>query len=164
MNKNIFYILLLMVSLSGCQSDDNETTGPNNNNNTNEPVAVEFTEIAHRDFGSTEEFTVANMVVDSQEQWGLLLEEMIAHDQYALQQTDLEVDFSTHKVIVLIDELHFSGAGQYDIEVGSVVQHEGQIIVDVQYSVPGGNVVTAMATQPFHIVKIPQSDLPIVFE
>lgn len=163
MSKNIFYILLLVVSLSGCQSDDNETTGPNNNNNTNEPVAVEFTEIVHGAFYPIEGFPPGNMVINGQAEWEALVQEMESYDEFALQDADMDVDFSTHKVIVLIDEPHNEGAGQYDIEVGSVMQSEGQIIVDVQYSVPE-NAVTLMFTQPFHIVKIPQSDLPIVFE
>lgn len=63
-------------------------------------------------------------------------------------------------------ELHmgeFSTAG-YGIEVKGIKEFPDRIIVKVERTFPGSCIVTQALTQPFHIIKIPKTSKPLIFE
>lgn len=155
--KRIILTAALAVSLYSCESDESEALNTNDG-----PVEVAFTEIGDNEMMGSENFSAANLVIDNEAGWNALITQMDLYNPYSENFTETDIDFSAYKIIAVIDELR--NYGGYDIKIVSVSRDREQIRVDVQHSDSGpGNAATVL-TQPFHIVKIPQSDLPIVFE
>ncbi|MDN6311176.1 MAG: protease complex subunit PrcB family protein [Psychroflexus sp.] len=71
------------------------------------------------------------------------------------------VDFSTEIVIALFSDLQ--GSGGHSIEINDIIQKKDKIIVQVKKTSPSGR-ATSMMTQPYYIVKLPQTKKEIKFE
>jgi hypothetical protein len=74
--------------------------------------------------------------------------------------TETTIDFSTYTVIAVFDEVRPSSA--YGLEVG-IFQDVSNIIVDVNYISFGGGAFK-IVKQPFYIVKMENSNLPVLFQ
>lgn len=64
-------------------------------------------------------------------------------------------------------ELHLGEkpTGGYDIEAKHVKEFPDRVIVNVERTYPGKNcLVTEALTQPFHVIKIPKTSKPILYE
>lgn len=70
------------------------------------------------------------------------------------------VNFETHKVIAIFDKVQTSGG--FGIEISSILETENQIQVTISHTSSGENAVLYI-TQPFLLVKIPQTNKPIFF-
>ena len=69
-----------------------------------------------------------------------------------------DVDFSREMVIVAVDQTEPSGG--YRFEITGIEEIEGRLVVRVSKTIPGPDcIVTAVITQPSHIVRIAKSDL-----
>lgn len=69
-----------------------------------------------------------------------------------------EVDFEGEMVIAAVDGGQPSGG--YSFEIDAIAEAHGRLVVDVTRRVPGeGCITTAALTQPYHIVRVPRSDL-----
>jgi len=155
--KRIILSAALAVSLYSCQSDESEALNTNDG-----PIAVEFTEIGDQELMGSENFTASNLVIDNDADWNALKIQMDLYNPYSEGFTETDIDFSQFKIIAVIDELRNHGG--FDINIVSVSRDREQITVNVEHSDSGpGNAATVL-TQPFHIVKIQQTDLPVVFE
>ncbi|MGQ2984966.1 protease complex subunit PrcB family protein [Flavobacterium sp.] len=155
--KRIILSAALAVSLYSCQSDESGALNTND-----DPIAVEFTVIGDQELMGSENFPASNLVIDNDADWNALKTQMDLYNPYSEGFTETDIDFSQFKVIAVIDELRNNGGN--DINIVSVSRDREQITVNVEHSDSGpGNVATVL-TQPFHIVKIEQTDLPVVFE
>ena len=68
------------------------------------------------------------------------------------------VDFSREMVIVAVDQAEPSGG--YRFEITGIEEVEGRLVVRVSKTIPGPDcIVTAVITQPFHLVRMAKSDL-----
>ncbi len=68
------------------------------------------------------------------------------------------VDFSQEMVIAVVDQAEPSGG--YRFEITRIETIEGRLVVRVSKAIPGPDcIVTAVITQPFHIVRMAKSDL-----
>ena len=72
----------------------------------------------------------------------------------------VEVDFTAYDVIATVDEWHPNGG--HLIDIASITNIDDVIIVSVEATGEGDG--TTLVTQPFHIVKIQKTTLPITFE
>ncbi len=69
-----------------------------------------------------------------------------------------DVDFSREMVIAVVDQTEPSGG--YRFEITGIEEIKGRLLVRVSRTVPGPDcIVTAVITQPSHIVRIAKSDL-----
>ncbi len=69
-----------------------------------------------------------------------------------------DVDFSREMVIAAVDQTEPSGG--YGFEITGIEEIEGRLVVRVSKAIPGSDcIVTAVITQPFHIVRMAKSDL-----
>ncbi len=69
-----------------------------------------------------------------------------------------DVDFSREMVIVVVDQTEPSGG--YRFEITGIEEIEGRLVVRVSKTIPGPDcIVTAVITQPFHVVRMAKSDL-----
>ena len=155
--KRIILTMALGLSLFGCQSEESELLAANDG-----PVAVEFTQIGKNEMMGAENVPEANLVIDNAEDWNTLKAQMDQFNQYTSGFDETEIDFSLYRVIAVIDEVRMYGG--YSIDVVSVSNDRDRIVVDVERSEGGPGAGATVITQPFHIVKIPVSDLPVVFE
>lgn len=92
--------------------------------------------------------------IETQSEW----EEFWArHKSNAMPAPDLpSVDFSREMVIAAVDQVEVSGGIQF--EVADIVQDGDSVTVLVNKAVPGPDcAVTAVLTQPFHIVRLAKS-------
>ena len=69
-----------------------------------------------------------------------------------------DVDFSREMVIAAVDQTEPSGG--YRFEITGIEEVEGRLVVRVSKTNPGPDcIVTAVITQPFHLVRMAKSDL-----
>ncbi len=69
-----------------------------------------------------------------------------------------QVDFSSEMVIAVVDQIEPSGG--YRFEITGIEEIEGRLVVRVSKAIPGPDcIVTAVITQPYHIVRMAKSDL-----
>jgi len=150
--------------LISCGNDDNNVTN-NNEPTTFDPQNVEFTLIV-KDEGSVSRQNQEsiflngrqNIVFYSVSEWELFLEEF---SDYELDSfTEINIDFETNQIIVAIDEIKFSGG--WSVEITTITEFENEIMANVVYSYIGND--TQVMSQPYHIVKIPKLDKPVVFD
>jgi len=149
--KNILIILLSIFVLS-CSSDDD------NSNSTN----IESTLIAKDNLygNGAEGITEQNLIISNQTAWNNLISQMNSVNNVSDSFTVTDINFSEYTIIAVFDEI--KGNGGHSLEL-SITSNSDHIIVNVTDLVPEGNATTVI-TQPFHIVKISNSDLPIIFE
>lgn len=155
--KRIILTAALAVCLYSCQSEESETLNTNDG-----PVAVEFSQIGKNEMMGAENVSEANLVIDNLEDWNTLKSQMDLYNQYSAGFAETEIDFSLYRIIAVIDEVRMYGG--FSIDVVSVTNDRESIVVDVERSEGGPGAGATVITQPFHIVKIPVSDLPVVFE
>ena len=151
MKKNVLILLLSIIALSCNTDDDNSEIGN-----------IESTLIAKGNlFGDgTEGITVQNIVIADQTTWNSLITQMNLINNISDSFTETDIDFSEYTIIAVFDEI--KGTGGHSLEL-DIITNSDNIIVRITDIHPDGNATTVI-TQPFHIVKITNSDLPILFE
>jgi len=151
MNKNVLIILLTIFVLS-CNSDDDNS----------EIVNIETTLIAKDNlYGSGDEGIIEqNLIISDQTTWNNLMTQMNLVNNVTDNFTETDIDFSEYKILAVFDEIKGNGGHSLELDITSDSEN---IIVNITYLDPEGNATTEI-TQPFHIVKISNSNLPIIFE
>ncbi|TMM29654.1 hypothetical protein FDT66_11110 [Polaribacter aestuariivivens] len=151
MKKNVLIILLSILILS-CNSEDNDS----------EIVNIESTLIAKGNlFGNGNEGIIEqNLEITNQNTWNSLISQMNSVNNISDNFSEINIDFSQYKVIAIFDKIR--GNGGHSLEL-KIISNSENIIVNITNVVPEGNATTVI-TQPFHIVKISNSDLPIIFK
>ncbi|MBJ7882650.1 protease complex subunit PrcB family protein [Gelidibacter salicanalis] len=149
--KNVLIILLSILVLS-CSSDDSNS----------EMTNVVSTLIAKDNLygNGVEGITEQNLIISNQTTWNDLITQMNSVNNVSDNFTETDIDFSEHTIIAVFDEI--KGNGGHNLEL-NIMSNSENIIVNVTDLAPEGNATTVI-TQPFHIVKIQNSDLPIIFE
>ena len=151
MKKNVL-IILLSIFVFSCNSDDDNS----------EMVNIESTLIAKDNlFGNGDEGIIEqNLEITDQKTFDNLISQMNTVNNVSDSFSDIDIDFSQYKVIAIFDEIRENGGHSLELNIKS---NSENIIVNITDVVPEGNATTVI-TQPFHIVKISNSDLPIIFE
>lgn len=146
MKKNVLIILLSIFVLS-CKS---------------EMVKVESTLIAKDNlYGNGDEGIIKqNLEITDQNTWNNLVSQMNSVNNVSDNFSEIDIDFSQYKIIAIFDEIR--GNGGHSLEL-NIMSNSENIIVNITDVVPEG-IVTTVTTQPFNIVKISNSDLPIIFK
>lgn len=148
--KNIVIILVSILVL-GCNSNDNKL----------EMTNIESTLIAKDNlYGSgAEGITEQNLIISNETAWNALIAQMNSVNNVSDSFSETNIDFLEYTIIAVFDEI--KGNGGHTLEL-NIMSNSKNIIVNVTDLAPEGNAATVI-TQPFHIVKIPSSDLPIIF-
>ena len=150
------YVLILLVAILtfSCNSD--------NENSDSEMTNVEQTLIVRDNlFGNGDEGLVdQNMVITNQDSWSNLITQLDAVNNVSDSFSEIDIDFSQYTIIAVLDEIR--GSGGHSLEL-NIMSNSENIIVNVNNISPEGNATTVI-TQPFIIVKILNSSLPIIFE
>ncbi|MTE27786.1 protease complex subunit PrcB family protein [Winogradskyella ouciana] len=151
MKKSLLIILLSILSFS-CDESENKT----------ESSEVEATLIAKGNLHGAGEENIdqQNLVITDQNSWDSLLNQMNTVNNVSDGFTETDIDFSKFTVIAVIDDIKSTGGHSLDLNISIDSEH---IVVNISELSPEG-VATTVITQPYIIVKIPNSDLPIVFQ
>jgi len=149
MNK-IFVTLILLFALN-CKSTHNQ-----------EKMGEEDIVLIAKGnlYGSGEEGIKAqNSVITEESVWQDLLAKMNSVNNVSDSFSESKIDFSIYSVIAIIDSVKSSGGHSLDLDFNP---NSENIEVNVIRKSPEGMATTVM-TQPYYIVKIVKSDLPIIF-
>lgn len=146
--KKIFLIAILSMALINCSSDDN--------NESFSPQNIDFTTIGQGVTTSLMTIEQQNMVITNQTDWNQLLESF--PEEIEISETD--IDFNTFQVIVSIDEER--GHTGHWLTITDIIENENNITVTI--ATGEGDSGFESICRPYHIVKIPKSDKPVVFE
>ncbi|MEM0541790.1 hypothetical protein WFZ85_04120 [Flavobacterium sp. j3] len=146
--KTLFLSFLCIIMLTGC-SDDDSAPAPF------EPITIEPVLIG-KGF-STDEITSGNFVISTQTDWDAFLINM---DDIVGAPLNTNVDFSLNEVIVVIDVLRPDTG--HSVNIDTVIENENDITVNYSLMDIGDGFTDT--NQPYHIVKIPISSKPVIFQ
>jgi len=147
--KTIILTLISVLSLISCSSNDDDFTPQNI-----EPILV-----GKGSLMGSEGISPQNLVINNQQDWDNILS-LIDENRIEQLFTSLNVDFSNHKLICVFDNV-YNNLG-HEVTISSIIENENNVIVTIQSNyIP--TIIPTME-QPFHIVKVPLINKPIVFE
>ena len=151
MKKNVCIILLSILILS-CTSEDYNI----------ETVDIESTLIAKDNlFGNGGEGIIEqNLEITNQSMWNNLISQMNSVNNVSDNFSEIDIDFSQYKIIAIFDKIKSKGGHSLEL---NIMSNSENIIININDISPKGNAATVI-TQPYHIVKISNSNLPIIFE
>ena len=150
--KTPIFLVCLCALIMGCSEGDDPAAF----------VPVDATVIGTGNlFGNgAEGISEQNLVISTTEAWNDLLTQMNSVNNVTDDFTETNIDFNQYRVIAVFDEVRGNGGFRIDLDIWS---DTNQIVVQVTDLAPQGNATTVIA-QPFHVVKIALSDLPVVFQ
>ena len=152
MNRILFVLSIVMIVV-GC--------GTTNNLESN---TVEFDVISKGILGGAgaEGIEKQNLVITDTESWKALISKIDSGNTISPSFSEINIDFSNYTVIAVFDNVKNSGGFGLDLEVKSDLKNT---IIQIVKTAPGPtDFVTMMITQPYCIIKIPNTSLPVVFE
>jgi len=101
-----------------------------------------------------------NMVITTSAQWNTLLTTLDSVNNTSGSFTETNIDFNQFMIIAVFDQVFPNGG--HSIDIITVDDNPQNITVDLERLLTGN--VTSVVTQPYHIVKIPKSTKPVVFQ
>ncbi len=149
--KKIISILVLLTSLN-CVKDTPF-----------EPKPLHFIEIGKgKLYGAGgENISQSNHVITNTTDWQSLMNQMDSNNNIVTDSfEETNIDFTIYFVIAVFDAIH--GNGGWSIDILSIVEMEDLIGIEVTNLETGNGL--SYVTQPYHIVKIPKSSKPFVFD
>lgn len=148
MKKNLLLFFTLFILFSCSKSNDTFT-----------PQNIQPILVGKGSLMGSEGISPQNTVVNNNIDWNNLLN-LIDENRIQLYFTEMEVDFSTYQLLCVFDQV-YNNSG-HEITISSIVENENNIIVTIQLDYTPS--ITAITEQPFHILKIPISAKPVMFE
>jgi hypothetical protein len=154
MNKIIF-ALLLVTGFTACQNDDDAQS--------NDPVNLEFEEIAKGQWLGWEFTPDGTFVINSQVEWDDFIGTVSSNlETINPAITQANVNFNQKTVLVVLDPIR--PVLGYNTTITNVTQFTDAVVVDVlRIMHPEDEPGLTETCRPYHIVKIPKTTLPITF-
>lgn len=145
--KTILSSIFIFLLLSCSNNEDNKSFTPQTIN----PVLI-------GQGVNTENVIVGNTVITNQADW----EQLMSLFTPAITNTFTEtnIDFNNFQLLVVIDTLRPDTG--YSINISNVTENKSNIVTTIT-SVNSGGGFTILS-QPYHIVKIPRSSKPVIFQ
>lgn len=151
--KNLILLIVLILTIGCSKSAEN----PAEINSV--PQTISTSLIAKGSLMGSENISQQNVVFYNTATWNSILNSI---DTFRLAQftETTNIDFSLFQLIAVFDNVY--GSPTYNINIVSVIENANNIIVTVQkvYEPSAASVMD----QKFHIVKIPKSIKPVVFQ
>ena len=156
MKKLIFAILFAIATISCSKNEPTE-------NIIFQPVTITPTLIYNSELygNGRENISEQKTVISTANDWNDLKIKMNSQNPFN-NISFPNIDFATEKVIAIFDKIWTRDGA--NISISNIIETENQIVVTVFKTEPGPftNGITSVS-QPFYIVKIPQTSKPIVF-
>ena len=146
--KAIILILSIFLATS-CSNDDNTKA---------QSTPITFTEISKGElFNGNYNPTQHGEVFDNENDWNNFKMNIW---QLASFPPESDIDFNQYIVLAVFDEPRPSGG--HSIDIISVMDNGQNIVVTYDKLMNGND--TTIPTRPYHFVKIPKTNKPIIFE
>ena len=148
--KTLILSLVLFLTLSCSNNDANTSSLPQ----TIIPVLI-----GKGSLMGSENIPQQNIVISNTANWNIILNSI---DLFRLAQFSetKNVNFVNFRLIAVFDKV-YPGA-TYEFKIASIVENATNIVVIVQKTLRPS--IAAVVDQKFHIVKIPKSLKPVVFQ
>ncbi|MBX2921065.1 MAG: protease complex subunit PrcB family protein [Chitinophagaceae bacterium] len=105
----------------------------------------------------------SNIVISNEDDWLKLLKKIDVSSDVSSTFSESKIDFRAYTIIAAFDNIKISGG--YSIEISDLSVFDAKkLIVKLKRADNGPGRISSVITQPFHIVKIPHWEKPIVFE
>ena len=144
--KNLIYLVLSLFVLTACSNDDNDVI-------TND---VQFTTVGKNTLNGGENIPQSNFVFNNETDWNNFLIQLNAINDVSGTFNETEIDFTAFTVIAVVDEVKTSGS---QISIINVMENTNNIQIAKELTIYS----TTVISQPFHIIKIPKTNKPIIF-
>jgi hypothetical protein len=149
--QKFLFLLSLALVWTNCKSDDGSSQDP-----------VDFIIIAKNNLhgNGSEGLVSQNIIVRNTDEWNALIEQMESVNEQSDQFSETDIDFNQSLLVAVFDELRPTGGYSLDLKLK---QSDSKIVVEIHKNKPEGMAITVI-TQPYIIVKIDKTDLPISFQ
>jgi len=150
--KKYVFIILPALLIFSCTPEDNAI----------ESIDTTTTLIAKDNLygNGAEGIEQKNMVITDADSWTNLMNQMNSVNPITDAFYETDIDFSVYQVIAVFDEIKGNSGHSLKLDL---IWEPDNIMVNITHSAPEGFAYDTM-TQPFHIVKIEATDLPVLFE
>ena len=107
-----------------------------------------------------------NIVITTDTAWNTWLSSLsaITYKWLGTFLSQLQIDFSTHQVLVVVDEVRSGNGEVWAIEIAEIKEYACHIAVTYHTWKQCGSTNKNFSTQSYHFVQIPATNKPIVFE
>ncbi|RRJ91223.1 hypothetical protein EG240_06885 [Paenimyroides tangerinum] len=144
--KNLIYLVLSLFVLTACSNDDNDVIAND----------VQFTTVGKNTLHGGENIPQSNFVFNNETDWNNFLIQVNAINDVSGTFNETEIDFTAFTVIAVVDEVKTSGS---QISIINVMENTNNIQIAKELTIYS----TTVISQPFHIIKIPKTNKPIIF-
>ena len=152
------FLALFLLTISSCSTNSTEpSTVPPTASFT--PITITPVLIGKGSLFTTENIVQQNTVINNATNWNNFISPI---GQFILQNnfTTTVVNFNNYQLILVVDR-GYEYLGKI-ITITDVTETGTNIVVSVKIS--GDFLFTPSASQPFHIVQIPKSPKPVIFQ
>jgi len=111
-------------------------------------------------FSSEENLTSQNLVITNQADWNTFLTLLNVNTNYSSTFSETNINFSDFKIIAIIDSQRADTG--HSVNIDTVVENQDNITVDYSLLNSGSGFTEIM--QPYHIVRIPRINKPVIFQ
>ncbi len=126
--------------------------------NEEETNSIPFTEIGKGALygNGAEGIPQSNLVITNNTDWQNLMNQMNSVNNVTDNFTETNIDFSTYEIIAIFLDVKGNG---WEVSITDITEDNSNIYVYKSEKEYDNSVIT----QPFHIVKIPKSNKPVIF-
>ncbi len=107
-----------------------------------------------------EGITAQKSIITNQNDWNALLSKINTVNNVSDGFSETDIDFKNYNIIAVFETVKSSGGYSIDLDV---VYNTDAILVSILSKAPKG-MATSVMNQPYCIVKLSKSDLPVVFK
>lgn len=157
-------IILLLVSILTISCNNNDEPTPA----LFIPITINSTLVGKYRLSGSEGVMQQNIIINNNSDWVNLKNQIDSqfiaiglgnyHTENNFEETT--IDFTNFTVIAIFDQVY--GNGGHSIDITNITEYETNLIVTVE-NLQTGN-TSSSYSQPYHIVKIPKTTKPIVFQ
>ena len=156
--------MILSICSCKCKMDTitEKTNSDNDKMENTELITNEYSIIGKGNlYGSGEEgIKASNLIITNQNDWDKLIAQLDAVNKVSTGFKNKTINFSEYTIIAVFDDLKSSGGHSIDL---SVISNTTNTVINITKKAPNGMATTVM-TQPYCIIKITKSNLPIIFQ
>jgi len=146
---NTILLILSLFFITSCNDDENNTFQSVEIT----PILISKGGIFNGNYNSTQH----NEIFNNYTEWNNFVTNIWGLANIPNEAT---VNFNEYQVIVALDEPRPNGG--HSIDITSIIENATNIVITVEKLNNGDD--TQIPTRPYHFVKIPTSNKPIVFE
>jgi len=145
-------MLLSVLTFLGCGTQNMGSPGP-----------IEFSNVGMGELhgNGAEGIEASQQVISDPVAWARLLDKMDSVNDESSSFDLRGFDFSNRQLLAVFDTVRSHGG--YAIEITGITENEEALLVEVKATAASGANIQVMI-QPYHIVSIPKTDKPILFQ